>query len=141
MNTIQTQTTAYETAAAYETTPDRGCTFGEIFDIVRSFAPILTTIGWILGFTVGHIAAFEIISLILIAVGTISALLCCPLRLLAFPFKCIAIGFTFCRGLIPVYGVADLCAAIFGTIGGFTVGLAVSLGCPAIFTIKKYFEE
>lgn len=134
MNTIQTQPT-------YEAANNEGYTFGEIFDIVRSFAPILSTIGWILGFSLGHMPFFEVFSMILIGIGTLAALLCCPLRLLVFPFKCVAVGFTFCRGLIPVYGVADLCAAIFGTIGGLMFGLCVALGCPAIFTIKKYFEE
>ncbi len=111
------------------------------FKMIRAFLPLLASIGWFIGFTIGHIKFFEIFSLALVGIGLVSALSVCPAKILLFPFKCIPFGFSTCRKLIPYYGVADLCAAIFGTCLGFFFGILVSFGCPAFFTIKKYLEE
>jgi len=120
-------------------TAENSTGLGEIFTLVTSFAPILTSLGFIMGFTIGHIPFFEVISLILVGIGLVAALLCCPIRLLTFPLKCIVKGFKICRGFIPVYGVADLAAGIVGTSIGLTIGLVTVVTCPAIFTLKKYF--
>ena len=107
---------------------------------IRYFLPLLSSLGALLGFCIGG-DFFSAIGLVMIAVGTLSALTVCPLKLLAFPFKCVGVGFTFCRGFIPFYGVADLVAAIVGTTCGFMFGLVVVLFAPAIFTIKKFCDE
>ena len=107
----------------------------------RYFLPVLSSIGAILGFTCGSNDIVEGISLLLIIVGAISALTVCPLKLMAFPFKCVAKGFTICRGFIPFYGVADLVAAIVGTAIGFLFGILTVLFAPAFFTIKKFLDE
>lgn len=111
------------------------------FKMISAFLPLLASLGWFIGFTIGHIKFFEIFALALIGVGLVSAVLVCPARILLFPFKCIPFGFSICRKFIPYYGVADLCAAIFGTCLGFMFGLLVSFGCPAYFTISKYLAE
>lgn len=122
---------------------DGKLTFWEILYVARYFLPILTTIGWAigLGFMPDDGTFLMVFSLILVGIGLISAITVCPLKLLVLPFKWAGRGFVICRSFIPVYGVADLCAAIFGTTGGFVFGIFVILGLPAIFTIKKFFNE
>ncbi len=122
---------------------DGKLTFLEILYVVRYFLPILTTIGWAigLGFRPDDGTLLMIFSLILVGVGLISAMTVCPLKLLTLPFKWAGRGFVICRSFIPIYGVADLCAAIFGTAGGFVLGVFTVFGLPAVFTIKKFFNE
>lgn len=107
----------------------------------RYFLPILTTVGWVIGFTISQIKFFEILAYILIAVGIISALTVSPIKFLKFIFTSIAKCFTVIRGFIPVYGVADICAGIFGFGIGLAFGLIVVFGVPAVFTISKFFSE
>jgi len=106
---------------------------------VRHFLPLASIVG--LAPIITEVLFLANIGMFLIAIGTACALTICPLKLLAFPFKCIAVGFSFCRSLIPVYGVADLTAAIFGTVFGFIFGMAVIILAPAFFTIRKYFDR
>jgi len=122
---------------------DGKLTFWEILYVARYFLPILTTIGWAIGF--GFMpddgTFLMVFSLILVGIGLLSAITVCPLKLLVLPFKWAGRGFVILRSFIPVYGVADLCAAIFGTAGGFVLGVLVVFGLPAVFTIKKFFNE
>ena len=113
---------------------------GTIF-AARYFLPIASTVGWVLGFSLGHIAFFETLAFILIAIGFLATITVCPLKLITVPLRCCGKGFVICRSFIPVYGVADLCAAIFGVTLGLMFGLAAVLGTPAIFTIKKFLEQ
>lgn len=108
---------------------------------IRYFVPALSTIGFLACFLGQGIAVISTMGVILMAIGFISAMTVCPLKLMGFPLKCVARGFSICRGFIPVYGVADLCAAIFGTVFGAMFGLGVVLILPEIFTIKKFFAE
>ncbi len=105
--------------------------------LIRHYLPAVATIGWVIGFTLGHIAFFETLGLILIAVGVIAALTVCPLKFLSVPLRCAGKGFVILRSFIPVYGVADLCAAIIGTTFGCMVGLIATLGFPVVFTLRK----
>lgn len=113
----------------------------DIIFISRYFIPAISTVGVILAVALSHVNAVLLLALIMVAIGAATALTVCPIKLLTFPLKCIAAGFKFCRGFIPVYGVADLCAAIFGTVIGAFFGLAVIFGLPAVFTIKKFFAK
>jgi len=120
---------------------DGKLTFWELLYVARYFLPVLTTIGWILGFTLGDMVFFEYFALILVAVGLISAITVSPLKFIKFIFTSTIKGFHILRSFIPFYGVADLVAAIFGTAFGFMFGVIVVFGCPAIFTIAKFFNE
>ena len=122
---------------------DGKLTFWEILYVARYFLPILATIGWAigLGFMPDNGTFLMVFSLILVGIGLIFAITVCPLKLLSLPFKWAGRGFVILRSFIPVYGVADLCAAIFGTTGGFVLGIFVIFGLPAVFTIKKFFNE
>lgn len=108
---------------------------------IRSFLPLSASLGWVLGFTLGHIPFFETFSLVLILVGVLCAFTVAPLKLLALPFKMAAGGFTLFRSFIPFYGVGDLVAALLGTSCGFFAGLAVICMAPAFFTIRKYLND
>lgn len=110
----------------------------EAFAITRYFLPILSTVGVLLC-TAGGIGI--LIGAAMMAIGLLSALTVCPLKLMGFPVKVGLVGFKVCRGFIPVYGVADICAAIFGMFGGTMVGLGIVFCAPAIFTVKKYLNE
>ena len=120
---------------------DGKLSFLEILYVARYFLPILTTIGLALGlgFKPDDGTFLMIFSVILLMLGLISALTVCPITLILFPFKLAKKGFIYCRSLIPIYGVADLCAAIFGVSAGLTIGVFVVVGVPAFFTIKKFF--
>lgn len=112
----------------------------ELLKTVRYFAPLISSVGaitWIASKST-TIGGFGIL---LMLIGFIVALTVCPLKLITFPFKCIPAGFRIFRGFIPFYGVADLVAALVGTITGFVVGLFLTLMVPAYFTIKKYIEN
>ncbi len=110
----------------------------EALAISRYFLPLLSSVGAALCF-MGGIGI--IIGAAMMLIGMISALTVCPLKLMGFPVKVGLVGFRFCRGFIPVYGVADLCAAIIGIFGGIMVGFGVVFCAPAIFTVKKYLNE
>ena len=105
---------------------------------MRYFLPILASVGALL-VMLGGIGI--LIGAVLMLIGVLSALTVCPLKLMGFPVKVGLVGFKVCRGFIPVYGVADLVAAIVGIFGGTIVGLGVVFCAPAIFTIKKYLNE
>ncbi len=109
--------------------------------LIRHFLPAVTTLGWVIGFTLGSIKVFEIIGLILCAVGILAALTVCPLKFLSIPLRFAGKGFRICRAFIPVYGVADLCAAIFGVTGGLILGLIAVCGFPVFFTLRKLKAE
>ncbi len=106
---------------------------------IRHFLPLLSIAG--AGLMAIGVEVLAIIGIIFALVGFISAMTVCPLKLMAFPVKCIVKGFKICRGFIPVYGVADFTAAVMGTILGFCFGMAVIIFLPAIFTIKKYYQK
>ncbi len=110
----------------------------EALAITRYFLPILSTVGVLLC-AAGGIGI--LIGAAMMVIGMLSALTVCPLKLMGFPVKVGLVGFKVCRGFIPVYGVADLVAAIVGIFGGTIVGLGVVFCAPAIFTIKKYLSE
>ena len=116
-------------------------TVWDILRTIRYFAPLTASLGFLLGFTLGNIKIIEIFSLVLIAIGLIAAFTVCPLKLISFPIKCAAKGFTICRGFIPFYGVADLVAATVGVALGVMFGLAVIAFAPAFFTIKKFLTQ
>ena len=121
---------------------DGKLTFWEILYVARYFLPVLTTIGWIIGFTLGIDGGFfEVFSMILVGIGLISAITVSPLKFIKFIFTSTIKGFHILRGFIPFYGVADLVAAIFGTAFGFMFGVIVVFGLPAVFTIAKFFNE
>lgn len=122
---------------------DGKLTFWEILYVARYFLPLLATIGWAIGliFTPDDGTFLMILSLALSGIGFISAITVCPLKLLALPFKWAGRGFVICRSLIPVYGLADIIAAVFGVVIGALLGACVTFGLPAIFTIKKFFTE
>ena len=157
MNTINSQATSnnkqerhseedksIKTPSAKDRVMEDGkLTFWEILYVARYFLPILATIGWAigLGFMPDDGTFLMVFSLVLVGIGLISAITVCPLKLLVLPFKWAIKGFFILRSFIPVYGVADLCAAIFGTAGGFVLGIFVIFGLPAVFTIKKFFNE
>jgi hypothetical protein len=105
----------------------------------RYFVPIASTVGFL--FCLIGLDVFTIIGALLIFIGLATALTVCPLKLVGFPIKCAAVGFKICRGFIPVYGVADLVAAIVGTTLGVMFGLFVSACFPAFFTIRKYLAS
>ena len=122
---------------------DGKLTFLEILYVARYFLPVLTTVGWIIGLTfVPDDGTFLMIfSLVLVGLGLLAAATVCPLKLLSLPFKWAGRGFFICRSLIPIYGVADLFAALVGVTGGFLLGIILIFGLPAVFTIKKFFSQ
>lgn len=105
--------------------------------LVRHYLPAVATLGWIIGFSLGSIKVFEILGIILCTVGILAALTVCPLKMIKVPLLFAAKGFSLCRSFIPVYGVADLCAAIFGFTGGAILGLIAVCGFPVFFTLRK----
>ncbi|MBP3435140.1 MAG: hypothetical protein J6K62_02285 [Clostridia bacterium] len=105
--------------------------------LIRHYLPAVATLGWIIGFTLGSIPFFETLGIILCAIGIVAALTICPLKMLKVPLLFAAKGFSVCRAFIPVYGVADLCAAIFGFTGGAILGLIAVCGFPVFFTLRK----
>ena len=106
----------------------------------RYFVPIASSVGALLLALSNGASIMAAIGIVLMFIGGIAAITVCPLKLLSLPFKGVVIGFTVCRGFIPFYGVADLCAAIFGTVFGFMGGLMVAACAPAIFTISKFYN-
>lgn len=154
MNTINTSNCAYGTAA---TTPtenyhtantahandvmDNGTIRPYVRGKVRHFLPIAATVGWLVMWMLGHMSFFAVLGGLLIAVGVISALTCCPGKLLLYPILCIAGGFKICRAFVPVYGLGDLIAGLIGLYLGSIVGAIISLGLPAILTIRKWNER
>ena len=112
-----------------------------VVTLIRHLLPAVATLGWIIGFTLGHIPFFETFGLVLCAIGIVAMLTVCPLKLFQVPLFCAASGFKICRSLIPVYGVADLCAAIFGFTGGAMLGLIAVCGIPVFFTLLKLRES
>ena len=108
---------------------------------VRHYLPIAATVGWLVMWMLGHMSFFAVLGGILIAVGVISALTCCPGKMLLYPILCIAGGFKICRAFVPVYGLGDLIAGIIGLYLGSIVGAIISLGVPAILTIRKWNER
>ena len=122
---------------------DGKLTFWEILYVARYFLPILTTIGWAIGvgFMPDDGTFLMVFSLLLVGTGLLSAITVCPLKLLALPFKLAGRGFIICRSFIPFYGIADLVAAIFGTMFGFMFGVIAALCLPAVFTISKFIKE
>ena len=107
---------------------------------VRHFLPLVSTLGVII-FAASSNGTISGVGAALMCLGLLFAMTICPLKLIAFPLKCVGKGFKLFRSFIPVYGVADLTAAIFGTITGFVFGMAVILSVPAAFTIKKYLDK
>ena len=105
---------------------------------VRHFLPILATVGWLVMWMLGHMSFFSVLGGILIAVGVISALTVCPGKLLFYPILCIVGGFKICRAFVPFYGIGDLIAGLVGLYLGTIVGCIISLGLPAILTIRKW---
>lgn len=123
---------------------DGKLTFLEFLYVARYFLPILTTIGWILVFLFSESSLPDFIGYIILgvmAIGFISALTVSPIKFIKFIFSSTIRGFHIVRGLIPFYGLADLIAAIFGTMLGFAFGVIVVFGLPAVFTITKFFNE
>lgn len=135
------EATAKNPSAKDRVMEDGKLTVLEFLYIARYFLPVLTTIGWIIGFTLGNMAFFEYLALILIGIGLLAAITVSPLRFLKFIFTSAINGFRLLRGFIPFYGVADLIAAVFGISFGFVFGLVVVFCVPAIFTIAKFFNE
>ena len=115
----------------------------EILYVSRYFLPVLTTLGWGLAFILNVTDGTFLATMcyILVGIGIISALTVSPLKFIKFIFKSTIKGFRIVRGFIPFYGVADLVAAIFGTMFGFIFGVVVVFGIPAVFTISKFFNE
>ena len=116
----------------------------DVFSIllaIRYFLPILASVGGLMWAFIPSGSFFYSFGVALMCIGYITALTVCPLKMLAFPFKCIPAGFTICRGFIPYYGIADLVAGLLGTTLGFCFGFLVTLTCPAFFTIKKFLED
>lgn len=136
-------TTVKKSSVKDQVMEDGKLTFGEIVYISRYFLPIITTIGWMIALIFNAIEGTFLMnfSLVLVGIGLVSALTVCPLKLLMLPLKYAGRGFAICRSFIPVYGVADLFAAVFGASGGFIIGAFIVLGLPAVFTIKKFFIE
>ena len=132
-----------ETSIKDEIFNDGKLTFLEILCISRYFLPLLASLGWGIAivFNVVDGSPLMIFSMILVGIGVISALTVCPFKLISIPLKWAIRGFYICRSFIPVYGVADLFAAVFGTSIGFILGAIVVLALPAIFTIKKFYEK
>lgn len=123
---------------------DGKLTFLEFLYVARYFLPVLTTIGWILVFLFSESSLPDFVGYIIlgvIAIGFISALTVSPIKFIKFIFSSTIRGFHIVRGLIPFYGLADLIAAIFGTVLGFAFGVIVVFGLPAVFTITKFFNE
>lgn len=112
----------------------------EILNTVRYFTPLISSVGAII-WIASKSTTLGGFGILLMLIGFTVALTVCPLKLLTFPFKCIPAGFKLFRGFIPFYGVADLVAALVGTVTGFVVGLFLTLMVPAYFTIKKYFAK
>ncbi len=138
----QNTTTAKTPSAKDRVMEDGKLTFWEFLYVARYFLPVLTTIGWIIGFTLGDgNEFFSAIGLILVAIGLISAITVSPLKFIKFIFKSTIKGFHILRGFIPFYGVADLMAATFGVALGFMFGVIVVFGLPSVFTIAKFFNE
>ena len=158
MNTMNNETTlnneqevhseennAAKTLSAKDRVMEDGkLTFLEFLYVARYFLPILTTIGWILVFLFSESSLPDFIGYIILgvmAIGFISALTVSPIKFIKFIFSSTIRGFHIVRGLIPFYGLADLIAAIFGTMLGFAFGVIVVFGLPAVFTITKFFKE
>lgn len=125
---------------------DGKISFIEFFDVARYFLPILTTIGWIIIFLVNSVSNYvsdfvTLVILIPMGIGFICALTVAPLKLLKFILKAPLKGFQIVRGFIPVYGLADLMAGVFGIGFGLIVGIVTVFGLPAAFTIPKFFRE
>jgi len=121
---------------------DGKLTFWEILYVARYFLPVLTTIGWIIGLTLGqHSDFFGFFALLFVGIGLLSAITVSPLKFIKFIFTSTIKGFHILRAFIPVYGLADLFAAVFGATFGFMFGAIVVFGLPAVFTITKFFNE
>lgn len=138
---LEAPTTAKTPSVKDTVTADGKLSFLELLIAGRYFLPVLTTIGWLIGFTLGHIPILSGIAIAFVAIGILSAITVSPLKFIKFIFKSAGKGFKICRAFIPFYGVADLCAAIFGTTFGLMFGLLVVFGIPAAFTIPKFFAE
>lgn len=109
---------------------------------IRYFFPMISTIGWLVaGMNLDKNQFLVNFGIVLAIVGIIVALTAAPLRMLKFPFLCIAGCFTICRAFIPVYGVADVMAAVLGVALGLVFGVGAIVVFPAVFTIQKFFEE
>lgn len=137
------KTTAPKTPSAKDRVMEDGkLTFWEILFVARYFIPIVTTIGWAIIATLGKTGGiFETFGLVFVGIGLISAITVSPLKFIKFILTSTIKGFRILRSLIPVYGVADLMAALFGATFGFVFGVVVVFGLPAVFTITKFFRE
>ena len=108
---------------------------------IRYFLPLLTLVSVLIGMIFGGSTFVSVICLILSAIGILSALTVCPLKLISFPIKCGFNGFRLLRGFIPFFGLADFVAGIIGLSFGLFFGLIVVLYFPAFFTIKKLLSD
>ena len=142
-NEMENETQTIKTSSVKDKVMEDGkLSILEFLYIARYFIPVLTTIGWILAFALNvNGGIMETICLILIGVGIVSALTVSPLKFIKFILNSTIKGFYIVRSFIPVYGVADLMAAIFGTVFGFIFGVVIVFGIPAVFTISKFFNE
>lgn len=109
--------------------------------IARYFLPILATVGWIVLFIFGNSDVGVVISNILMTIGVISAFTVSPLKLLKVIIKSAVKGFQIVRAFIPYYGLSDIIGGLFGFTGGLFVGVMIVFMLPAVFTIKKFFDE
>lgn len=117
-------------------------TAAQIILLARYFFPILTTPCWLLAGVFMNKSQFMMgFCLALAGIGVLFALTVAIKSMLKFPFSCIATGFSFCRGFIPVYGLADVLAALFGVALGGMFGIAAILIVPGAFSVKKFFVE
>ena len=114
----------------------------EIIFAVRCFLPLLASIGLAIGLTIKPQGGspLETFLLILVGIGWLSALTVAPIKMLKFVFKSVGMGFRIVRGFIPIYGVADLVAALVGGCFGLFIALVVLVFAPAVFTITKFFK-
>ena len=120
---------------------DNKLTFKELFIIARYFLPLLTSVSFIifLFFDIESKSFLDKFTVVLWFVGWFSALtVLSPIKMLKFVGKSIHTGFNVVRGFIPVYGLADLIAAIVGFGAGLAFSLTVLLFFPGFFTIKKF---
>ena len=121
---------------------DGKLTVWEFILVSRYFLPLLASVAFIVGifFGVEPDSFLDKLTMVLWFVGFFSTFtVLSPIKMLKFVGKSIYTCFNVARGFIPVYGLADLIAAIVGFGAGLGFSLTVLMFFPGFFTIKKFF--
>ncbi len=130
-------TTAQETSAVAEENGFKKLV--KILRRIRYFLPLLSSVGWAIGFLIGDTPVLTDFALALIAIGYISALCTCPKKIFKFIFMVtgVSAGVTFyltcwlfALSLIPTIVVGAM---------AFAAALSVVVYAPGLITLYNYF--